>query len=266
MGDDTCSVILRIFHKDSAAVTRAFRAEPDTTETLEDDGSGLLRLLVYEETTPDPLSQLIEERVAFDGRCSNRFHSPGQLFASLDGEFRAIDHPYCVVTVPIDLATMSIDQDALAALRAYRELAARVDTHFQALTRGCLPEDAGRPARSSAHHSGERLFTEDLTWPTACQAPVHPAQHAEKPARRGGGPPHRSQRGDAMSDPVADLNQALGLARHARSLLRRARAPRSHRKAVRLCSSIAGAIRHALRMPYRQPSVSDHTPAGDGRA
>ena len=239
MGDDTCSVILRIFHKDSAAVTRAFRAEPDRTETLEDDSSGLLRLLVYEETTPDPLSQLIEERVAFDGRCSNRFHSPGQLFASLDGEFRAIDHPYCVVTVPIDLATMSIDQGVLAALRAYRELAARVHTHFQALTHGCLPEVAGRTARSLAHHPGER---------------------------RGDGPPHHFQRGDDTSDPVADLNQALGLARHARSLLRRARAPRAHRKAVRLCSSIAGAIRHAIRMPYRQTFVSDHTPAGDGRA
>ena len=159
MGDDTCSVILRILHEDFAAVTRAFREEPDATETLEDDDSGLLRLLVYEETTPDPLSRLSEQRVAFDGRCSNRFHSPGRLFASLDGQFRAIDHPYCVVTVPIDLETLTVDQDALAALRAYRELAARVDQHFQALTQ------VTEQTRSSAHHPGERHGTGDLTWP-----------------------------------------------------------------------------------------------------
>lgn len=56
-----------------------------------------------------------------------------------------------------------------------------------------------------------------------------------------------------MSDPVADLNQALALARQVRSLLRRAGAPRSHQKAVRLCTSIGGAVRHALRIAYRRP-------------
>lgn len=54
-----------------------------------------------------------------------------------------------------------------------------------------------------------------------------------------------------MSDPVADLNQALALARQVRFLLRRAGAPRSHQKAVRLCTSIGGAVRHALRIAYR---------------
>jgi hypothetical protein len=56
-----------------------------------------------------------------------------------------------------------------------------------------------------------------------------------------------------MSNPIADLNQALTLARQVRSLLRRAGAPRSHRKAVRLCTSIGGAVRHALR--YSDPQL-----------
>jgi hypothetical protein len=234
MGDDTCSVILRIWHEDSLAVARAFREEPDATESLDDDDSGLLRLLVYEETVPDPLRQLAEQRVAFDGRCSNRFHAPGQLFASLDGEFRAIDHPYGVVTVPTDLETLSVDQEALAALRAYRELADRVGEHFRALTRGSLAEASGQPI---PRHTASRLAD------------------AAAPSVLLGDPP--------ISDPVAGLNQALGLARRARSLLRRARAPRSHRKAASLCHSIEGAVRHALRLAYRDPHPSRRTPARD---
>src|ERR1700726_459301 len=61
MGDDTCSVILRIWHEDSLAVAHAFRENPDATENLDDDDSGLLRLLVYEETVPDPLRRLVEQ-------------------------------------------------------------------------------------------------------------------------------------------------------------------------------------------------------------
>jgi hypothetical protein len=229
MGDDTCSIILRIWHEDTLAVTRAFREEPDATQNIDDDDLGLLRLLVYEETVPDPLRELVEQRLAFDGRCSNRFHSPGRLFASLDGEFRAIDHPYCVVTVPIDLKTRTVDPEALEALRAYRELADRVDEHFQALTRASLAEVAGQAIPRS----------------TSRPLPDKPAL----PSMLIGDPP--------MSDPVADLTQALDLARQARSLLRRAGAPRSHRKAVSLCNSVAGAIRHALRLAYRDPSHPD---------
>jgi hypothetical protein len=229
--DDTCSVILRIWHEDTLVVTRAFREEPDATEPLEDDDSDLLRLLVYEETVPDHLRQLVEQRIAFDGRCSNRFHLPGQLFASLDGEFRAIDHPYCVVTVPIDLETLTVDQEALAALRAYRELADRVDEHFRALTHGSPAKATGQAILCSTPRS----------FPDAAALPSVPI----------GDPP--------IADPVADLTQALGLARQARALLRRAGAPRAHRKAVSVCHSVEGAVRHALRRAYRDPAAPTRT-------
>jgi hypothetical protein len=184
MGDDTCSVILRIWHEDTVAVTQAFGEEPDATEIVDDDDSGLLRLLVYEETVPDPLSQLVAKRVAFDGRSSNRFHSPGQLFASLDGELRAIDHPYCIVTIPIDIATLAIDRNALAAVHAFRELAARVDEHFRVLTQSHPPGVSGQAARSSTAARGERHPRGELTCRTARQEAFDPEQHAEMLARR----------------------------------------------------------------------------------
>jgi hypothetical protein len=129
MSGDTCSLTIRVRRDDAAAVVNAFGARPDEI----DDLLPTMQLLIFDETEPDePLAHLVQRKVTFDGSFSNGFTYPGQRFASIGGVFCAVDCPYEVLSVPIDLATLTVDAEALATLRAYRELQARVDEHFEA--------------------------------------------------------------------------------------------------------------------------------------
>jgi hypothetical protein len=121
---DPCVVRIRVRRFDAPAAVSAFGTEPAEAHAGLDDRT---RALVFRDVAPDlPLAELTARRVVFDGEHSAGLTYPGRLFASQHGEFKAVDRPYSVVSVPIDLDTLTVDPDALGALRAYRDLADRV--------------------------------------------------------------------------------------------------------------------------------------------
>jgi hypothetical protein len=127
--DDPCVVCIRVRPTDVPAATAAFGTEAAESHAAGRDGGACT--LVFHEVHPDrPLAELAARRLAFDGEHSAGLSYPGRLFASLHGELRTVDQPYSVVSVPIDLDTLTVDPDALDAIRAYKELADRVRGAF----------------------------------------------------------------------------------------------------------------------------------------
>jgi hypothetical protein len=127
--DDPCVVTIRVRRTDVAAATAAFGREPAESHDTGRDGGA--RTLVFHEVHPDrPLAELTARRLVFDGEHSSGLTYPGRLFASQHGEFRAVDQPYSVISVPIDLDTLTVDPDALSAIRAYKHLADQVRGAF----------------------------------------------------------------------------------------------------------------------------------------
>jgi hypothetical protein len=126
---DPCVVRIRVRHTDVPAATAAFGTEPAESHDTGRDGDA--RTLVFHDVHPDrPLAELAARRLPFDGEHASGLAYPGRRFTSLHGELRAVDQPYSVVSVPIDLDTLAVDPEALAALRAYRLLADRVRAAF----------------------------------------------------------------------------------------------------------------------------------------
>jgi hypothetical protein len=121
---DTCRVRIRIHPMDEPAVVDAFGTEPTERHDL-DDGTGCI--LVFDYVEPDqPLAELARRRITFEGRHRDGIHYPGRLFASQSGELQAIGQPFDVISVPIDLETLRVDDQALNRLRSYKSLSTRV--------------------------------------------------------------------------------------------------------------------------------------------
>jgi hypothetical protein len=109
------------------AAIEAFGVEPAECRDLTDRPRPR-RLLVFEEIVPhDALAELARQGISFDGSHGDGADYPGRLFAAHGGELAAVDQPFGVLSVPIALDTLRVDDEALAGLAAYKRLKARVE-------------------------------------------------------------------------------------------------------------------------------------------
>jgi hypothetical protein len=127
---DTCNLTIRIHPAHQAAVVDAFGVEPAARHDLPDRPRPLC-VLVFDDVQPDrPLHELACQGIPFDGSHGDGANYPGRLFAAHGGELAAVDQPFAVVSVPIDVDTLRVDEAALRALRAYQRFRARAQEDF----------------------------------------------------------------------------------------------------------------------------------------
>jgi hypothetical protein len=151
---DTCDLTIRIHPSHEAAAVAAFGVEPAERQELADRPRPLC-LLVFDDVAPDDgLAELARQHITFDGSHGNGADYPGRRFASFGGELAAVDQPFSVVSVPIDLDTLSVDEAALDDLRAYKRLRQRAEDDFDREPPACdVPlaalhlEEVGQPER-----------------------------------------------------------------------------------------------------------------------
>jgi hypothetical protein len=127
---DTCNLTIRIQPFREAAVIDAFGVEPAARDDVPDSPHPLC-VLVFDDVQPDrPLGELARQGIPFDGSHGDGANYPGRFFAAHGGELAAVDKPFSVVSVPIDLDILRVDEAALRALRAYKRLRARAQEEF----------------------------------------------------------------------------------------------------------------------------------------
>jgi hypothetical protein len=127
---DTCHLTIRIHPAREAAVVDAFGVEPAARHDLPDRPRPL-RVLTFDDVQPDrPLHELARQGIPFDGSHGDGASYSGRRFAAHGGELAAVDQPFAVVSVPIDVDTLRVDEAALRALRAYQRLRARAQEDF----------------------------------------------------------------------------------------------------------------------------------------
>jgi hypothetical protein len=127
---DTCNLTIRIQPFREAAVIDAFGVEPAARDDVPDSPHPLC-VLCFDDVQPDrPLGELARQGITFDGSHGDGANYPGRFFAAHGGELAAVDKPFSVVSVPIDLDTLRVDDAALRALRAYKRLRARAQEDF----------------------------------------------------------------------------------------------------------------------------------------
>ncbi len=124
---DTCNLTLRIHSVHQPAAIAAFGTEPAERHDLPDR----LCVLVFDDIEPHvPLDDLARQHITFDGSHDDGTSYSGRLFAAEGGELAAIDQPFGVVSVPVDLDSLAVDEAALSDLRAYQRLRARTQQDF----------------------------------------------------------------------------------------------------------------------------------------
>ncbi|HVR06703.1 MAG TPA: hypothetical protein VMW75_01535 [Thermoanaerobaculia bacterium] len=128
MDSDTCYLTIRIPPSHQAAVVEAFGVEPAERHDFDDRR---LCVLGFDHVEPHgPLGALARQGITFDGSHGDSAVYPGRLFAAQGGELAAIDQPFGVVSVPIDLDSLAVDELAFSGLRAYQRLRARAQEDF----------------------------------------------------------------------------------------------------------------------------------------
>jgi hypothetical protein len=127
---DTCNLTMRIHPSHQAAVVDAFGVEPAECHQLVDRPRPLC-VLVFDDVQPDrALGELARQGMTFDGSHGDGANYPGRLFAAHGGELAAVEQPFSVVSVPIDVDTLRVDEAALRGLRAYKRLHALTEEDF----------------------------------------------------------------------------------------------------------------------------------------
>ncbi len=128
---DSCNLTIRIRPTDQAAVVEAFGVEPAERHDLPDRP---LCTLVFDDIQPhDPLADLARQGITFDGSHGDCATRPGRRFASLGGQLEAIDQPFGVVSVPVDLDSLAVDEPIFSCLRAYKSVLEQVREDFAQL-------------------------------------------------------------------------------------------------------------------------------------
>jgi len=125
---DTCNLTIRIRPTDQATVVAAFGVEPAERHDVPDRP---LCTLVFDDIQPHgPLADLARQGITFEGSHGDGATHPGRRFAALGGQLAAIDQPFGLVSVPVDLDSFAVDEPIFSRLRAYKSLLEQVREDF----------------------------------------------------------------------------------------------------------------------------------------